>query len=56
MADKKSGADDNNSALSEQDLKKLLELLHSVSYGSVTLVIQEGKVVQIEKNEKMRLK
>ncbi|WP_081415846.1 YezD family protein [Peribacillus kribbensis] len=30
-------------------------MLASVKYGSITLVIQDGKVIQIEKNEKVRL-
>jgi hypothetical protein len=41
--------------LSESDLKQLVEILSTVRHGSVTLVIQNGKVVQIEKNEKIRL-
>ena len=36
-----------------EHLKKLLGTLH---FGSITLVVQNGKVVQIEKNEKVRLK
>lgn len=31
------------------------KMLQSVQYGSITLVIQDGKVIQIEKNEKVRL-
>ena len=46
----------NNKSISEVDLKKLIELLNSLSYGSVTLIIQEGKIVQMEKNEKLRLR
>ncbi len=46
----------NNKAISEVELKRLIELLNSISYGSVTLIIQEGKIVQMEKNEKLRLK
>lgn len=42
-------------SISEKDLNKLLDMLKVVKYGSVTLVIQDGKVVQIEKNEKVRL-
>lgn len=42
--------------ISEQDFKKLLELMSTVKYGSITLIIQDGKVIQIDKNEKMRLK
>lgn len=44
------------SPLSTGDLKKLLALLSEIAYGSITLIIQNGKVVQIEKNEKVRLK
>lgn len=54
MAEKISGI--TSKAISEVDLKRLIELLNSISYGSVTLIIQEGKIVQMEKNEKLRLK
>jgi hypothetical protein len=27
-----------------------------MNYGSITFVVQDGKVIQIEKNEKIRLK
>ncbi|MBS4211568.1 YezD family protein [Bacillus sp. FJAT-29953] len=33
----------------------LRPMLESIKFGSITLVIQDGKVVQIEKNEKVRL-
>lgn len=42
--------------ISDDDLKRLIDLLGTINYGSVTLVIQDSKVIQIEKNEKMRLK
>ncbi|MDR3122301.1 MAG: YezD family protein [Treponema sp.] len=42
-------------ALDEKGLRELKLLLASVKHGSVTLIIQNGKVVQIEKNEKLRL-
>lgn len=41
--------------LTNHNLKKLLELADSVSYGSITLIIQDGKAIQIEKHEKVRL-
>ena len=44
------------SPISKQELNQLLLVLSKISYGSVTLIIQNGKVVQIEKNEKLRLK
>ncbi|MDR3170947.1 MAG: YezD family protein [Treponema sp.] len=41
--------------LSERDLKQIVQMVSSLKYGSVTLIIQAGKVVQIDKNEKIRL-
>jgi hypothetical protein len=35
-------------------LRELVSILSSLRYGSITLVIQDGKVVQIEKIEKIR--
>ncbi|WP_153127151.1 YezD family protein [Peribacillus tepidiphilus] len=40
----------------EQVIPKLRSMLNSMKYGSITLVIQDGKVIQLEKNEKLRLK
>ncbi|MGN1386233.1 MAG: YezD family protein [Bacillus sp. (in: firmicutes)] len=31
------------------------KMLETVKFGSITLVVQDGKVIQIEKNEKVRL-
>ncbi|MDT8861677.1 YezD family protein [Alkalihalobacillus sp. MEB130] len=36
--------------------KQLQELLKDLKYGSVTLIVQDGKVIQLEKNEKVRMK
>jgi hypothetical protein len=41
--------------LDEKTQKELNEILTSLQFGSVTLIIQNGKVVQIERNEKRRL-
>ncbi|MDM8098570.1 MULTISPECIES: YezD family protein [Oceanobacillus] len=35
---------------------KLKELLNDLNYGTITIVVQDGKVIQLEKNEKVRLK
>ncbi|PZX05633.1 hypothetical protein C7437_10291 [Psychrobacillus insolitus] len=40
----------------EQTLENLKEIIPTISYGTITLVIQDNYVVQIEKNEKFRLK
>lgn len=35
-------------------LKELLLLLRDLRYGSVTLIVQDGRLVQMERNEKIR--
>ncbi len=35
---------------------KIREALREIRYGTVTLVIQDGRVIQIDKSEKIRLK
>ncbi|WP_174727905.1 YezD family protein [Mesobacillus harenae] len=30
-------------------------MLETMKFGSITLVVQDGKIIQIEKNEKVRL-
>jgi hypothetical protein len=32
------------------------EIIKNINYGTITVVIQDGKIVQIEKNEKIRVK
>jgi hypothetical protein len=41
--------------LTEKTWRELNAILGSIKYGSVTLIVQDGKVIQIEKNEKIRL-
>nr|WP_295971301.1 YezD family protein [uncultured Bacillus sp.] len=36
--------------------QQLTQLLHQMKFGSITLVVQDGRVIQIEKVEKVRLK
>jgi len=38
-----------------EDIRLLLEYIKKIKYGSVTVNIQDGKIVQIEKIEKIRL-
>jgi len=43
----------------EQTLYQLLELIEktirSIQFGSITLIIQDGYIIQLEKNEKIRI-
>ena len=39
-----------------RDLERLVrEALASIRFGTVSLVVQDGRVIQVEKNEKIRL-
>jgi hypothetical protein len=40
--------------ISEDHFRSLLEYIDTVKYGSVTISIQDGKVVLIEKTEKLK--
>lgn len=44
-----------NASEREELLAHLEEMLGTLKYGSITLVIQDGKIVLIERNEKVRL-
>ena len=40
-----------------KELERLVrDTLQSIRFGTVTLVIQDGRVIQVDKNEKIRLK
>ncbi len=56
MVDRKEETNKLKGPISDEDLQRLLGLLETIRFGSITLVVQDGKVIQIEKNEKMRLK
>ncbi|MFF2448017.1 YezD family protein [Neobacillus sp. NPDC058068] len=40
----------------EELIAHIEKMMETLKYGSITLVVQDGKIVQIEKNEKVRLK
>lgn len=46
---------ESNIGISEENLDRLIEMLKHIKYGSVTLVIQDGVVVRLEKKEKVRI-
>lgn len=48
MKDKKTKVDD-------QTLLKIREEIEKIQYGSVTVVIHDGKIVQLDTNTKIRL-
>lgn len=44
-----------NIKVTNRELDKIKEFIESIKFGSVTVIVQDGKVVQIEKHEKLRL-
>ena len=42
--------------IQETDIKIIIDFLETIQYGSVTIIVQDGKILQIEKNEKIRIK
>jgi hypothetical protein len=44
------------SSLPKETLSQLERALHGLRYGTVTLSVQDGVIVQIERTEKVRLR
>jgi hypothetical protein len=40
----------------EEYLNIVREMAREIKYGQITIVVQDGKVVQIEQNKKIRIK
>lgn len=40
----------------EEALSEVKKIISEIKYGSVTLIVQDGVVIQIERQEKIRLK
>ncbi len=36
-------------------IKLLIEMVKDLKFGSITLTVQDGKIVQIQKEEKIRI-
>lgn len=46
----------NRQVLDGLHVSALEEMLSGMQYGSITLIVQDGKIVQIDKTEKRRIK
>lgn len=46
----------NHEPISAEQIHQLQLLAQSLRFGTLTLVFQDGKLIQIDKNEKIRLK
>ncbi len=47
---------ESKEATLERSLQEARRILGEIRYGSVTLVVQDGVVVQIERQEKLRMR
>ncbi len=46
----------NRNELWNKELERLVcDSLQSIRFGTVTLVVQDGRVIQVDKNEKIRI-
>ena len=42
-------------AISDQQLRKILEIAKTIQYGSINLIFQDGALIQIDRSEKIRV-
>ena len=42
--------------ISPKQIEEIQKLAQSLDYGSISLIFQNGQLIQIEKHEKIRLK
>ena len=49
-------AKNKEKVLSDEQIEELQKIASSIKCGSITLIIQDGVLLQIDKNEKIRLK
>lgn len=46
---------EHNASL-DSHIKTIVDMIEQIKYGSVTIIIQDGKIIQIDKIEKCRMK
>lgn len=47
---------DGKEPITKEQLQKIQQIAKSIKYGSITLVFQDGVLVQIEQNQKIRVR
>jgi|MTBAKSStandDraft_2_1061841.scaffolds.fasta_scaffold30509_3 hypothetical protein len=40
----------------KKELEKIIKLIDTIKFGSIQIIIQDGKIIQYEINEKYRIK
>ena len=54
MADKPEYAQATSTIQTEQISQRILRALRGIRYGSIEIIVHDGRVVQIERTEKLR--
>lgn len=47
---------ESKESIENKKLKEILRMVEKIKYGSVTLIMQDGVIIQVDKNEKIRMK
>lgn len=47
---------DDKSVLDASHLQTIANMIKDIKYGSVNIIVQDGKIVQMDKTEKIRIK
>ena len=55
LQEKENRAHPEKQAITELQLQQIRQLAETIRYGSITLVFQDGVLIQIDKNEKIRI-
>jgi hypothetical protein len=42
--------------IENRKIEEILRMVEKIKYGSVTLIIQDGVIIQVDRNEKIRMK
>ncbi|MBE6087836.1 MAG: DUF2292 domain-containing protein [Clostridium beijerinckii] len=42
--------------MENKKLEEILKMVEKIRFGSITLTIQDGVVIQVDKNEKIRMR
>lgn len=47
--------EEKRAPITEEQMKKILALADTTRYGSITLIFQDGRLIQIDHSEKIRV-
>lgn len=50
------GQEEKNNVLDASLLETIADMIKDIKYGSVNIIVQDGKVIQVDKTEKHRIK